>query len=510
MEQVIRDALMVLAIIGMFAGLIAGAWLALRWMFGNIAKQDGGGIVTFRRDGECVAITKGPEGEPVKFILSVAGYRMDPEGWDVIPDTDEHYVAHLTRLHDIRSRTDPTFVERKLKTNPDGTLILDSSGKAELVDGLSEKIRRANKKSIFEKIFKVVFVGFTPYQVFGYKLRWTKWGETDALTGDVGMHKRSETVFSVIFRYTQYGVTVVAETGAGSLAQLAAEYNATISDEKQRITIAESVKVKLELVFEIVLINPRKALFRTGGAKTSGLYVEAIATSILNGVRGLINESSWDTLISDPEALEGDIEEVRHRVNGREDNWEPLTDENGNVITVNGSAMDDYGFWVAKIRPLNPDLADPELQKAIEKIFMAKQDRASRMIAAEAVEREASAPLVGQATGYAKIAAVHGGAGTRMKIAEHIGKIKVLTLNSGGGGGMGPIVSLTDSFLEEEAEPENTGEGTSRSETPPVNPPDTTSQPPAVTPQPSQIPSQQQYPQGGKRRKNRRRGKGNP
>lgn len=491
-----------LVTIAIFAIVLWGSWLALRFMFSELAKQRK--FVTFRKDGEIQAVVRGEDGDCAGFVMSVANHRIDPDGWDIFKGSDDSYAGHLLNMLPVKQEEDPGFSEHKLITDRDGAILLFGengsiverietntplqrdpdgnilvkdgdvfrrvNGKPRLNPGLARRIERANRISLFEQVFKVTWVGFVPYQIFGYQFRWIKYGQAKAVDGkpsnDIGMHARDEEVFTLFFRYTQYGLVVTAETGAGSIKT---------ATEQTNVSVPESIQVTVSLVIETMTVNPKKTLFRTAGVSAAGEWLSAITRDIADKVRTMLanNDVSWDTIISKGDAVTGRLESIRLAVNGES--------KDGVLIPKTGGAVRDYGQRVVKIRLVNADLTDQRLQEAINNVFAAKRQRDERFILAEAQQREAAVPLLGKAQGLQAIANIPGG--KEMFVAEQYGSggIKVLTVSSGGTNPMGPMIQLPGSILDDEGP--DTGDEAAQS---PPSPPPTPEGVPTPVPQPTQ------------------------
>lgn len=393
---------------------VSGFYLA-RWLFEVMAKKDF--LVTFRTDGEIKAIMKGEN--CVRYVVKIENHIIDPDDHDI-------FKASLVNLQPMidslmtAAATRPGQPERKL-VEKNGIWVLNPDFHARLI--------KANSPDWFERWFGVVWVGFPPYLVFSYKFRWVKYAQREVGPGETASDKvemipRDELVSSLFFRYPIYGLVVDnAETGAGK-------------GHKG----LERIQLLLDLVFETETLNPQKTLFRTAGLSSAGEWLSAISREIRDRIRVWIGQINYDLITTNKDEVENKLQLICEQ--------------------VSEVAARDYGQKVTKISLVNVDLKDKSLQESIDKIFKAKQAVEAAEFKAKEDQEKArgdralkAAEGLGLADGFAAIAAIADGAGTRMHIAQSLGGIKVLTVGGGSGGNM---INLPDKLFENSPVPPST------------------------------------------------------
>lgn len=453
--------------------LVLVLYYVLRWLLTEMARRNI--LVTFRTEAELKAIMKGEK--CVRWVMAVANHLVDPDDFDIYKASLKNLRGLIEQLVDRANKKqipptaekpnkayDPSFKERKLivgENTVEKQTELDKAGiewmvkknhKGEeklfwLNPEFKKRLADENSETLFEKLFGVVWVGFLPFYVFGYIFRWLKYGQEKTAdrkpSDEIKMHPRDEEVFSLFFRYTQYGMSMDSvETGAGSFGKKGAP-------EPERIQLG------LEFVFETITRNPQKTLFRTAGKSAAGEWQNAISTLLRDAVRKWVGQVDYDYIIANKKGVEKDLREIVNLVNsGTVDTVGIEGRPAGNVV----SAIHDYGQEIVKINLVSVELKDARLQSAVKLVFLAEQQR--RAAEKQALRDEAlargrkaleAAPYLGLHQGLEIIAKIPGGQGTRMFIAKQLGAggIKVLQVGSGGSG---PILNLPESVLGETPE----------------------------------------------------------
>lgn len=455
--------------------LLVLSYFLLRWLLTEMAKNDI--FVTFRTEGEIKAIMRGEDCD--RYVVKVENHLIDPDDFDIFKASLESLtplVEHFWAEAERRRAEGVEFVEDKklllIQQNPgedensfrrrirqefDQEPIKPKKKKKERQDGkVVEKVKRspdwyvlrpdfhrclvkANSLTTLERWFGVVWVGLPPFKVFSYKFRWIKYAQREAEanqpSGNIAMTPRDEWVNSLYFRYPVYGLVIDdAETGAGSLGRAAAE---GVAGEP-----LERIQLIVELVFETITKNPQKTLFRTAGLSSAGEWLSAISREVRNQVRPWIGEVTYDVLISQKKQVQKKLDSIRDKVNG------------GLV-----GAVSNYGQEIVGIALVNVGLKDPALQESIDAIFRAKRELERAEFEANRDERQArgrralaAAPELGRADGYAAIAAIPDGQGTRMRTASAIGEgnLRVVTV---GGGSSANLINLPESLVGDEPPP---------------------------------------------------------
>lgn len=373
-------------------------YLALRYLFNEMAKKDD--LVTFRADGEIKAIMRGDT--CVKYLMKVENHRIDPDGFDIFKGSLKSYTARLFEDRKKKLQEDPGFTERKLELDKTGNLSLDEAGHCQLKEGLREAIIKANSTTLFEELFGVYWVGFSPYNVFKYQFRWLKFGQKKAENGvpskDVEVHAREERVDSLYFRYPQYAVSFKdLETGAGELGKSV--------EENGKFVVVKStvVQVKGTLVFETVTKNPHKTLFRTAALSSAGDWQQALVREILDRFRKWLGTTNWDELVKEQDIVREKLEWIAAEIN-------------------KDVAIKDYGQEIARITMPAVDLEDTRLQDAYNKILEAEKKRDANIAEAAGKRALAAADIKGKADGLAEISKIKGG--QEMYTAEQLGKLQ--------------------------------------------------------------------------------------
>jgi|GEM_PF-6371616 len=431
-------------------------YLSLRLLFSELAgskkdpieKRDR--LVTFRTDGEYKAIMRGET--CVRYVARVENHLLDPQGFDVFKGSFHSYAAKLVKARRKKLAEDPSFVERKLKlddngnplfadekgtviptnklgqpVNADGQLLKpEPKGFYQLTDELEEAIIQANSTTLFEELFGVYLVGYSPYQIFKYGFRWIKYGQ-EKVTDDkpsekVVMHPRDEKVDSLFSRYPQYGVVLdELEIGAGSLGKVIPdelEIGAGSLGEivqKEGGTRLTKVQAIIYLVFETETTNPQKTLFRTASLSAAGDWQQAISTRIRDLVRPWLGKLDWDTIVSDKKSINEGLTEIVEQINGLDKDG--LPDPKAKISSVR-----DYGQMVIKISLVQANLEDRSLQEAYENVFRAEKKRDADIAKAAGDRALAAAPVQGKADGFKLIADVEDGA--EMFMSEQLGGLK--------------------------------------------------------------------------------------
>ena len=383
-------------------------YIALRFLFDEMAKDKKDWLVTFRTDGEYKAIMRGDT--CVRYVVKVENHLIDPEGFDTFKGSFDSYAKFLVKARERKLKDDPSFIERKLRLDDSGNPV-QINGQYQLTNRLRQLIIEANTPTVFEELFGAHWVGFPPYRVFRYPYRWLSYGQAKAEngkpSGDVGMQPRDEVVDSLFFRYPKYGVVVEkTETGAGSLA--------TLTDSK--IT---KVQVGAQFVFETETVNSHKTLFRTAALSSAGDWQQALVREIYDRARMWLGSTgwNWDRLVEDRENVEKALLKIRDDING--------VDEDGILLypRPQTSSVGDYGQRIVKITMPQVNLTDETLQKEYENVFRAQKKRDADIAKAEGERALAAAPIQGEADGFELISKIPGG--KKMYMAQQLGKIRV-------------------------------------------------------------------------------------
>lgn len=468
-------------------GMIVGLYYLLRWVFSEMA--DANTLVTKRTEGECKAVLKGES--CVSWIIDVDNHLIDPYDFYIFKgslDDVQAYADRLLEVHrDKQKKTlikegveaanpnyNAAFVEKKLKTDTKGNPVVrqkkiknkDGSVKetfdhAELDPKFLKALRKINEPSWFERLFGVVWVGFPPYKVLGYRFRWLKHGQENAKdgkpSGTVGMWPKDEEVDSLYWRYTQYGIVINDAWTGGTVEsekKTPPPNSGRSGSDNAQDTLPqktpERILLLLWFVMETVTRNPQKTLFRTAGLSSAGDWLNAMSRDVRNEIRSWLGEEkTYDYLIQKKGKVERELAEIVSKINGVEkiDNVErrmltqvftEKSSEGGAEIDnrewhpVNVSAVLDYGQEIISLRLVKVDFADDELKKSVVAISTSEQlrrkaekDLQVAVLQAQATQAKEAAPGLALAQALkAQVEALGKDGVVKIRQAEAVGNIK--------------------------------------------------------------------------------------